>query len=1280
MTVTLIEFDALGGLAAVPRAVAPGRLSAVLRRGGVDARVRPVIVSLLPARVAQGLDGLDPQAAGAVLDRHGVMTADRPKRHARAGAVVVVRAVVAGAGRGGGGTQAKQIGSALAMIAVLAAAPWAAGLISGAAFGGAAVATQALTGLIVAGGAVAISRLLLPQSRRNADAARPTYGVSGGGNLPRPQDHIPVLYGRCWHAPDLSQPDYVEWEGDAQVLYKRMTIGLGQYELLKVRAGNTILWEGGAVTAAFPGAAVELIQPGAVSALVPLTVVTAPDVSGQPVPGTLGSPTYVGPYVVNAAGTTVTQLVVDLSFPGGGLRVDNKGRTFAVTAAIVGEYRRIDDQNAPLGTWTTLFSKTYQHSSAATARYSERASVPAGRYEVRVARTNASFATQGDTPQWDQLRGIRPDSAVRSKVTEIAIRVKGTAGQSVTSFSDVMVQVQRLLPVWSSGAGWSAPQATRSAQWAAADVIRNAGYGGAQTDAKIDLPRFAHYAALAATRGDTYDGVIRGPDSVLEAAEKILRVARSQPIWAGRMWTIVRDEASAVPRHVYTARNMVRGSVSVQHTVATGEGAGDIILEYNEDADPKKPREVRVSARAGGAFTARPRRVRIEGIAGYAHAWRECTFLAHAELKRASTVVMDAGLDHRLVTRADLAIVDIPFLEATAVRGVQASGGTGGRTLTLDADVTIAAGNEAVLRRRDGRHWGPVRVTQGAAAREIVLDAADVTAVATATGIALAAALRPIDGGSATTVRIGAPSAITAPWRIVSVKPKSAALGTIVAVSDPPEIHTADGSTPPSEFVPPSRDGIPATIDLQGLVASPVTNGAVVEMTWSVRPSLGAVRYLVQIAYTDSGVRETIYDGTETSGRTTIRPTNLTVYARAFGVSGQASPERSYAVVPPVPTVVADEVVPGAVGASAIDAEVRAAIEASDQRWREALSRTRLLFAAQLARLVEDIRSGTDGTTITARVRDMLAADAANGTAISDVQGEVVAARDGQPSLAVRFSSVLSAIASGDTAATAAAVQQLNAAFGGNTAEALARFAATAGPGGAGTLIQLFAKAAAGSMEVLAGLEIFVTTGGTRRIRMQAGLIDLLDAAVSGGNPVPLVSVVGGKFLLGSEYVVGHPNIQAGAVTQTADASGSVSYTTAVATAAALPQHVDSVTPSWVTVASCTITTTNKNGNTDLQVFVDVDANITSGASSTEQVVFRVIRQGTNDLVVPISPVVGTPAPSTNNSGWRFKTGRLVRTETSHTLLLQVGWRRVGLGPPAALGMSGTLILRNNGA
>ncbi|MBY0259604.1 MAG: hypothetical protein K2X24_18535, partial [Methylobacterium sp.] len=137
------------------------------------------------------------------------------------------------------------IGLAIASIALIALAPYAAPLLAGSALFGAGAAAGGLTTAIQAGlvvGGIALGYAAQASKASGTKKAAESYSITGGGNVPKPGARKPLLYGRRWSAPPLSQQDFVNIDGDSTVLVKRMTLGLGKFQIHRVRVGDALFW------------------------------------------------------------------------------------------------------------------------------------------------------------------------------------------------------------------------------------------------------------------------------------------------------------------------------------------------------------------------------------------------------------------------------------------------------------------------------------------------------------------------------------------------------------------------------------------------------------------------------------------------------------------------------------------------------------------------------------------------------------------------------------------------------------------------------------------------------------------------------------------------------------------------------------------------------------------------------------------------------------------------------------------------------------------------------
>ncbi|RAI44698.1 hypothetical protein CH341_07730 [Rhodoplanes roseus] len=856
-----------------------------------DAR-RPFIVSRHPAG-----------GAFAATDDTVVCRADWTRTRVGPDETVLITYLPLGGGSSAGSNTGKQIGGAVAMLALLALAPYAAPalvgagsaltgtLLSAGAYAGAVAAVQA--GLVV-GGAYAISLATKAKANDTTDTdSRSVYGVSGGGNLPRPGDRIPVGYGRFWSSPDLTQPDYTVYDGDDVLLYKRMTLGLGEYEVHEIQVGTesaSRLWtaEDG-IRAPFdtPDTAVEIIAPGGTSTLVPGSVYSHPGVSSIELPRPEDTPAYSGPWAVCEVGTTTSKIQLDYELPQG---VANNGGSepFAGNWSLKFEYAPCDEDDVPTGPWVTLLEDGASVYSTRALRYTKYVTVPDGRYLVRGRNMQPYWDKGINTIIWSGLRAHFPDTVTRPHVTEIAVRIRSGKQLGVTAFGQLYVRATRKLPVW-DGTAW-ATEATRKCVWAYHDVLTSS-YGGALDPSLVDVDTLAGYAG-SLSEHDTYDGVIRGPVSVWEAAAVVLGPMRAEPAVIGSLWSLVRDEPKAVRRHVFSRRQIKRGSSQVEVQIARDEGAADVIVEYSPDADPRRTRETRVTY---GAASLTPTRMKVEGVTTWSHANHIARWKAAAGYYRRQKRTFSCDRMGRLVGRGDPILADMWFLDRGSSRtgGVMARSGT---TLTLDTPMDQGGTLYAYLRDRRGREWGPVAVTipDAEAPHVVTLDSDDVAAVEAAYGQSLASVVA-LDTQAPTTVLIGPLATVEQQYLVRRIAHQGRDSIEIEALVDAPEVWTAIGAAMPPEPVVPSIGDIrtPQYPTVAYVRAAAVAKGSALVMDWAIAAARGAASYVVRLSYDDGDTWEIVSEGLSLDGTYSIRHVEggtVKLQAWAIGATGLPGP------------------------------------------------------------------------------------------------------------------------------------------------------------------------------------------------------------------------------------------------------------------------------------------------------------------------------------------------------------------------------------------------------
>ncbi len=802
----------------------------------------------------------------------------------------------AGGGSRGGKANMAGIGLLVATVALAAIGQfWAIGalapLVGGTGMAGTIWAAGSAA--MLAGAGYLLSRAT--QAKANKTDDRPVYGVSGGGNLPRTGDRIPVIYGRCWTTPDLSQPDYTAYVGDdSQDLFKRLTIGCGKYAFKAIRVAGVTMWTAdGGLTPAFIGSQLEFIAPGAASALVPGQVATVAAVAGAQLPKVASFPNWAGPFEFGPGAPLQTRIQLDFSLPQGCYSIpdggNHQGKQFPTDWGVLFEAAPCDIDGTPTGPFIAFHSEGGTVLSTRPMRFTRYVDWPAGRYTFRARNIGAAdsvphpagFNAQvTNVVMWDGLRAHIPQAAVRPGITELAMKIRAGKELSVTSFGEVEVEVSRILPVW-TGSGWS-DQETDLCAWAYADILMDQSHGASMPAGKLDLPRLLHYAGTGAPF-NTFSGVIRGPVSVYEAATTVLGTMRASPLRLGSVWTMVRDEPKAVRKHVISRRQILRDTTGQTFNLDLSDGSADIIVEWMADGDPRRMRSHRVTF---GEQTLTPRRMQATGARTGEHAIHLATWAAASAYYRRERRGFSMDYAGRLLLPNDPAMIDAWYFDPIQTAGVldaDIDEDAGRYVLTLDLEEAFEPGLYAILRGRDGLEWGPIAVTQEG--ERILLNADDVAAAKSMTGLGLDDVLNTATQ-AATSVVIGAYSEITSKWLIRSLGFEGETKVNVEAVFDAPQVWSALAEPiilPP----PPPSTGLenPATVALAYVSALPVQRNAAMFMDWAVGRARSAAEYQVIISYDDWQTSELVYRGPANSGTHPLREANGTIRVRARGIA-----------------------------------------------------------------------------------------------------------------------------------------------------------------------------------------------------------------------------------------------------------------------------------------------------------------------------------------------------------------------------------------------------------
>ena len=738
----------------------------------------------------------------------------------------------------GGGKGSSNPLKAILMIVVAVFAWWAAPYLAGAMGATSALAVtmvQSAIGLIGS----ALINALIPESKPNASAATaslaeasPTYSLAAQGNQARIGAPIPVIYGRHMVYPDFAAMPYTEYAGNEQYLYELFCVGQGYYDIEQIRIDDTPI-------SSFAEITYEVVNPGGSVTLFPANVVTSEEVSGQEAL----TNTALGPFVINDAGTQINKIAFDVVFPRGLYYYSDSGSMSSVSITFKMEARAIDDNGAATGSWVTLDTQTISGATTTAQRRSYSYSVDSGRYQARLTRTDAkqTDSRYGHEIDWAGLRGYMPGTQSYGDVTMVAMKMRATNNLSSQASRKINMIVQRKLPVWSPSYGWGAPVATRSIAWALADVVR-ATYGAGLADSRIDLHRLSDLDQVWSARGDYFDAVFDSQSTVMEAATQIARAGRAVPFMQAGVFNAARDSAATIPVAMFTQRNVIKNSLSLQYLMTSEETADAVDITYF-DAAIWGERTVRAKLPSG--TSTKPAAVDLFGVTTRQQAWQEGMYMAACNRYRRRLLTFQTEMEGFIPTICDL----------IAVQHDMPKWGQSGEIVAWDAETKTAILSEPLdwtaygdrvlaFRGRDGSVRGPFAATAGGDAYHVVLS--DWAAAGQTWTDGVADKNTPDTGldRERSHFAFGLANSQYIRCRVLGVRPKSQETVEISAVVESDYVHTADSGVAPgvTAWQLPTKNTMPV---VAGFTARSMP-GFPDKMVLNWQPAPGAEKYLIE--------------------------------------------------------------------------------------------------------------------------------------------------------------------------------------------------------------------------------------------------------------------------------------------------------------------------------------------------------------------------------------------------------------------------------------------------
>lgn len=537
------------------------------------------------------------------------------------------------------------------------------------------------TGIVAIGSALIMNALFKPPKppASFADVKQsPTYSLGAQGNQARLGDAIPVVYGRHIIYPDFAAQPYWEYENDEQYLYQVFCIGLGKYEIEKVRIEDTQVEN-------FPEITWYQKEPGeAITEFTP-NVVTATEVAGQEMLGTnQDNWDWIGPFIVNKAGTEITKLSVDITAENGLYKLGADIEEVHISWEF--EYRKVDDYGNPIGSWVNAPSSLTIAQTDAVRR-TLSATVAPGRYEVRGRRTNYKDEDTKfiDRIKWAGLRGYMTDTNSYDDVTVVAMKMKATNSLSNEASRKVNMIVTRKLEIYDTATStWTGTYATiRNPAYAALDILHNSTYGVGLADSNISIDDLTSLYIKWNARGDNFDGVFDNKTTVWDALTSVCRVGRAAPVQQANITRFIRDEETTIYAGVFTPQNIVKDSFSIQYKVPSSDTADGVTVKF---IDERTWAQNEISLDADGNTPTNPAEMEIFGISQYSQAYLEAEYLAKSNKYRRRIVSFTTEMEGLILIYGDTIKVSTDMTDWGQSARV-ASYNPSGTTVVFDQDM-----------------------------------------------------------------------------------------------------------------------------------------------------------------------------------------------------------------------------------------------------------------------------------------------------------------------------------------------------------------------------------------------------------------------------------------------------------------------------------------------------------------------------------------------------------------------------------------------------------------
>lgn len=516
---------------------------------------------------------------------------------------------------------------------------------------------------------------------------------------------FPEHFGRFKCVPYLAQENYVEYEDHDQYAYVLGIIGVGKYSIEDVYIDTTPISD-------FPDSSYHVVQPNNSDfSIVKRIVYTTRSLSGTEL-----SEDFIVT-TVNAAGTLITGIGIDITFPSGLIDyIENNTRS--VVIYIQTEVRRINDAGDAVSEWVLLDQKQFNEATTEALRYTLNYILPeAARYEVQIKAFRAAGVYSSMCSHdcyLGEIKGYGADHASYGDVSLIEVKVKASKHISSGALSKLnVVCTRKLYPVISTGFGIT-ETATESIIDAFAYVI-TADNAGQQADTVLNFSELYALRTILSSRNNNFSHIFTAKTTCIEACKIIARCGRCIPILSNGLHSLVRDIFKSVPSQIYTDDDYTENSLSITHRLRTTDDPTCVEVEY---VDPNSWQVQTVLCYDVGGNEDNPAKISLLGCTDRQHAYEEGMYLYRDDEYNRTTINIDTGLKGLIPSIGAMIYISANQID-WGQAGLLAHITETVATLSEPVDFGESASGKLILTSSTGGVLGPYNVTPGDTAYQV---------------------------------------------------------------------------------------------------------------------------------------------------------------------------------------------------------------------------------------------------------------------------------------------------------------------------------------------------------------------------------------------------------------------------------------------------------------------------------------------------------------------------------------------------------------------------------